>query len=418
MATRFAADRFVYVFSPDRRLTSGAGTVLDVFIDQPCTTPATIAAPDGTPIPGARVSVGADSLLPEFLDLQDHTVLYVRTPNATGPGSPIVAVTPDVVTALVGPQIGPAVDAYLAANPPTGGGSGPADVLVDLGPRSGDVTLDERAGTLFAVTAEGDLTVATANPRPGTITLVITHAGAGRKVTWPSDVLWASGAPVLSATDGAVDVVTLLRAGDLHLGFLSGAGYLPSLPSEETPGVTDTFTRADGTGLGSAETGQAWVVVTGSWGITGGQAWVEDKFDGALALIDTGFTGMAAEVRVSGLGGGLWPSLLARASADGQTFYRVEIDGDGGGFSLLRNVNGAGGIVASGTGIVPGLLGLSAVEVEGGVRVLVTMDGATILDYADTALTPPAGTYAGLRLGAAGWPTNTIRFDDFSVVPA
>lgn len=118
MATRFAADRFVYVFSPDKRLTSGAGIMLDVFVDQACTVPATITTLTGEAIPGARLVVSDDSLIPEFLDAQNRTTLFVRPPNATGNGSAIYSMTTDMVETLLDSRVGSAVSSYLDANPP------------------------------------------------------------------------------------------------------------------------------------------------------------------------------------------------------------------------------------------------------------------------------------------------------------
>lgn len=82
MSTQFAADRFVYSYSPDGHLSSGAGTLLDVYVDQACTTLAVLTDLSGISIP-PLLTVGDNSLLPEFLDTQDHTVLYVRARGTT-----------------------------------------------------------------------------------------------------------------------------------------------------------------------------------------------------------------------------------------------------------------------------------------------------------------------------------------------
>lgn len=109
MATRFAADRFVYAFSPNKALTSGVGITLDVFVDEACLTLATLTTVGGIPIAGARIVVDTNSLFPEFLDLADHGVLYVR---------PVGSIQSNEIRATVPDQIATTVAAYIQVHPP------------------------------------------------------------------------------------------------------------------------------------------------------------------------------------------------------------------------------------------------------------------------------------------------------------
>jgi len=108
MATRFPGDRFVYAFSPDGALRSGRGYLVDVFADEACTTPAVITDLNGSPISN-RLAVGSDSLLPEFLDPMDRTVLYVL-PVGASEASRVLASMPDTVVSEVA--------TFIQENPP------------------------------------------------------------------------------------------------------------------------------------------------------------------------------------------------------------------------------------------------------------------------------------------------------------
>jgi len=55
--------------------------------------------------------------------------------------------------------------------------------------------------------------------------------------------------------------------------------------------VSDTFTRADNAAsLGNAETGQAWEVLSGTWGISSNRAYIASTSGGRdIAVVDSGF---------------------------------------------------------------------------------------------------------------------------------
>jgi len=76
MTNRFPLDRFVYKVTPGggTTLRSGEGAVYDVFEDEGCTIVPPITYLDGQPVPGARLTVGDDSLLPEFIHPSDDVV--------------------------------------------------------------------------------------------------------------------------------------------------------------------------------------------------------------------------------------------------------------------------------------------------------------------------------------------------------
>lgn len=56
---------------------------ITVYADSACRQVAAITTLTGVPIPGARIDVGTDELLPEFLGPAGATVLYSRTAAGT-----------------------------------------------------------------------------------------------------------------------------------------------------------------------------------------------------------------------------------------------------------------------------------------------------------------------------------------------
>jgi parallel beta helix pectate lyase-like protein len=105
----FPQDRMAYrIAGPGSYLYSAATVKVTVYADEACTVPADIQALDGSPLPGAVLTVDATSLLPRFLGPVDGTTtLWVK-----GAGS-VVALVADVETRVEDAEA--ALTAHLAA---------------------------------------------------------------------------------------------------------------------------------------------------------------------------------------------------------------------------------------------------------------------------------------------------------------
>ncbi|MGH9150913.1 MAG: hypothetical protein ACRD03_00585, partial [Acidimicrobiales bacterium] len=81
--------------------------------------------------------------------------------------------------------------------------------------------------------------------------------------------------------------------------------------------MSDTFARADSSALGSAETGQAWALWSGSARVVSQQAELYGGY--TVAVVDTGLTSGTAAVSVAAPSPEFW--LVVRAS-DGANYWR------------------------------------------------------------------------------------------------
>ena len=86
--------------------------------------------------------------------------------------------------------------------------------------------------------------------------------------------------------------------------------------------VVDSFARPDSaTSLGVADTGQPWTAHAGTWGITGGAAYVADGSYG-LASVDAGLSETITTVRVSTVSSEFWVALRLSDSSNYWRFGR------------------------------------------------------------------------------------------------
>jgi hypothetical protein len=127
--------------------------------------------------------------------------------------------------------------------------------------------------------------------------------------------------------------------------------------------ITDSFNRADSsTSLGTADTGQTWTALAGTWGISSNKAYHVSTFADGYAVIDAGTGDCTVALTLSTVGSGgitfravdsthLW---FVDATATGSNLYRC----DGFGPNLMANLgtSWANGdimtIVLSGSSIV------------------------------------------------------------------
>jgi hypothetical protein len=66
---------------PSSRTPPPRTTGLTLYTDAACRAAAALLTQGGAPIPGSKVDVGADGLLPLFQGPDGYTVLYARTPT-------------------------------------------------------------------------------------------------------------------------------------------------------------------------------------------------------------------------------------------------------------------------------------------------------------------------------------------------
>lgn len=177
--------------------------------------------------------------------------------------------------------------------------------------------------------------------------------------------------------------------------------------------ITDSFNRADNaSSLGTTDTGEAWEVSAGTWGIVGNRAYRSAGATGqrSHASVDVGSMSHRVEVRIPDIGTtGGYPSLAARFQ-DSDNCYFLQLAPAPTVFTRRSGgVNTTLG-ASMGTTTFSHLIALSCVETESGTVLTAYRDGAELGTYTDTASGRPSGTRAGLFL--FGTSTNT-RFDDF-----
>lgn len=179
--------------------------------------------------------------------------------------------------------------------------------------------------------------------------------------------------------------------------------------------ISDTFSRADNpSSLGTTETGQAWEIVGGTWGITNGTMYKSagGATTRAHAVVDWGSADMSVTVQIPTLGDPPgYPCLVGRFADEGNGYF-VQLNPSPG--TLTRRVGGANTVVISnsGTTVAGDVMKLSIREQGGGTVLTVYRNGVQVGTYTDTAVGRPAGTRAGVfSFGVY----RDARFDNFTV---
>ena len=171
--------------------------------------------------------------------------------------------------------------------------------------------------------------------------------------------------------------------------------------------VADTFTRADASVLGSAETGQPWTVPAGSWGVTSSVA--TPGAAPSVALVDPGATDLRAEFTLTTPDTEFW--LLVRATDDTRhwRFGRA-----GGGDYTLEKVD-AGAVSAPGVSLTQNL------TPSAGDRVACRSVASGItcwVDDVEIASTEDAFDAGVAPVGMAAAGATTLQLDDVLVSAA
>jgi len=226
------------------------------------------------------------------------------------------------------------------------------------------------AGVVYCITGDCDIMVANGSSVSG---LVATNEH------------WLSGHP-FSADTGAYRVPFELY------------GFAP-------PGtaVSDAFTRANSTSvLGNADTGQAWSVLSGTWGIDSNQAYISNGSTQSYAVIDSTLADCIISVKLNGTlssGGGI----TFRALDVSHLWFTEVVSGT----SYLYRCNGGGPSMIADMGVSWSVGDVMTIALRGS-SIVVKKNGTQVFTYTDSTFS----TYTKHGLRDYG---GVIRLDDFSV---
>jgi hypothetical protein len=157
-------------------------------------------------------------------------------------------------------------------------------------------------------------------------------------ITYPETVIWQNGiAPALIEDRQYLIYLESYDNGTTWIGSWLGEWLLE--PVTITYLINDTFNRADSaTSLGIADSGQAWVVQSGTWGISGNKAYKPGNGAGSdLAIIDTGESDVILETDI------VWVSSsavgFAARNLDNNNYIQIAIEDTG--LIVKKHVDGS-----------------------------------------------------------------------------
>jgi lysophospholipase L1-like esterase len=175
--------------------------------------------------------------------------------------------------------------------------------------------------------------------------------------------------------------------------------------------VNDLFERADSTtSVGTADTGQSWVSVKGTHGITGGAAYSVTNADDDMLLVDSGRVDHLVTAEFGSGDVNPWSGgVILRATADGSSLYLATMAKDTGIVKIQKKVNGTFTVLGT---VTIGALSSDFVKFSAkGSTISVSIgSGAAVLTVIDSALA--SNTYVGIRQTA----TFKTRLKSFSAV--
>lgn len=178
--------------------------------------------------------------------------------------------------------------------------------------------------------------------------------------------------------------------------------------SASLPAITDSFNRADNaSSLGTADTGQAWVVVAGLgiWGINGNQAYNPTAAVPG-AVIDRGSPNMTVQctmakwVTSTGNSGLIW-----RVIDQNNYWWSQKV----GGQLWIRKVVATVDTVVQQITVGMADNDVHAVSVDGNNLITVKLNGSTIYTVTDAA------NASGTKGGLGGNPVVADRYENFSL---
>lgn len=273
---------------------------------------------------------------------------------------------------------------------------------------------------------------------------VLTATGGEDTVTFDSTllakspILWKNGALLVPGTDytlvdNVASLTTALSASDKITTHWVASSPAPSAPALSVATVvTDTFTRADSsTSIGTADTGQAWSALKGTWGIKTNAA---ELYTGAaggqeVAVVDAGTGHANGTVQVdiiphAGVGGGGIDAGVVTKVADASNYllvavHKLDTSSD---LKLYKCVAGAFtqlGATYTGTSFAYGTT-VTVKIVNTATTVDVYLDGnaTPAISYTLTSgeqTTFNSNTKHGIRVNSTGDGTQGAAFDNFTV---
>lgn len=175
--------------------------------------------------------------------------------------------------------------------------------------------------------------------------------------------------------------------------------------------ISDSFSRVDNAAsMGSADTGQVWSAMTGTWGVLTGAAYTASHVDNDSCSIDVGANQMVVQCEMlspNHAANGEAAGLLASVT-DSSNYYLVQIVAFTNTFEVWKKVAAIYTQLHSSawTGMDYGI-----VRVDVAAQVKAYLNGVLRATVAvDAALT---GTKAGFRWGSAGTTVTTAQWNNF-----
>lgn len=179
--------------------------------------------------------------------------------------------------------------------------------------------------------------------------------------------------------------------------------------------ISDTFSRADNpSSLGTTETGQAWEIISGTWGVTNGTMYKSAGSVGSRnhAVVDYGATDMRITAKTPVMGSGpAYPCIAGRFVDAGNAYFLQFAPNPS---VVGRRVGGVNVTILSnlGTTVAGDTMSLSLREVAGSTVVTAYRNGVQIGTYTDTLAGRPMGTRGGIFSHSV---YTDARFDDFTI---
>lgn len=247
--------------------------------------------------------------------------------------------------------------------------------------------------------------------------------GSGQATLAINPPLYSSASPgdnaviTTNATPGSVLFTVFLEdvqmpdaaEDEFYIGLTITFRELPGVPYVAPSGstVTDTFTRADSTtSLGTADTGQVWSALKGTWGISSGKAYLVASDGGGedeLAVLDAALANGTISCDFT-----TWQTgqrIIFRATDYLNCLFAT--------FDAANNVacykRVAGTFTSVGTGTFTSVSGMTASVVASGSSITVKGNGTTVISLTESFNASATKHGIGIPDGF------TARFDNFSV---
>lgn len=275
-----------------------------------------------------------------------------------------------------------------------------------------------------------------------------TPSGGGASLTYNDDVLIASGgetsitfdstvvsksiilskngvylAPTIAYTkSGATaSLGTVLNANDVITTSWGATSATPAAPTLSSSTIAhDTFTRTNATSLGTADSGQSWSALNGTWETTGTQAKLHTAASGQeVAVLDAS----AAEVNVQasltvhqGTGATLLDAGLVTKAADNNNYLLVALANTISTVTIYKRVAGTFTQLAQGSKTFTSGSTYVVSVINTATRVSVLIGDVLIVTYALTSGEQTAfnsNTKHGIRANSGSEGTGGTLFDNY-----